>query len=87
MKTNKTNSKSEEIKEIEYQPINLLTSPISTISTLFIILSEQLGKFLKFLVRNKSLIILMIAYIGLSLIQGKHSEVNKENFYTKIFCN
>jgi hypothetical protein len=78
MKSNKTIPKTDINQEKEYKPISLLSNPIETLSTLIVILSEQLAKFIKFLFGHKSLIILLIGYIGLSVFEGKHTEVLNE---------
>jgi hypothetical protein len=71
----KTTQKTDNKEKSEYKQINLLANPILTFSTLFVILSEQVGKFFNFLVSHKSLILIIIGYLGFSLLEGKHSEV------------
>ncbi len=71
----KTSPKTGHKEKSEYKPVNLISNPITTLSTLFAILSEQLLRYIKFLIGHQLLILLLIAYLGLSIFEGRHSEV------------
>ena len=67
---NNTNKENEEYKEV-----SLFTNPISTLSTLLVILYEQFKRFGKFLISNKILLFLGVLYLGLNFVNGPHKEV------------
>jgi hypothetical protein len=77
-------SKTKDIIATEYQPISLFSNPVTTLSTLFVILYEQLLKFFDFLLSHKILIYVLFGYLGLTFFEGKHTEVK---FYSKLNKN
>ena len=65
-------------EEEEYEEISLLKNPITTLSTLLVILYEQLIKFGKFLLTNKIILILGVLYLGLNFVDGPHKQVKEK---------
>jgi hypothetical protein len=61
---------------IEYEEVSLFKNPITVLSTLFVLIFEQIVVFLEFLRRNKILIIGILTYIALNFIEGLHASVN-----------
>jgi hypothetical protein len=72
--SNKKINKEEETEK-EYQEVSLFKNPITTLRYLVLILSEQLVRFLKFLLGNKIILLIAIAYFLLNFGQGPHKEV------------
>jgi hypothetical protein len=70
------NTKQQETEE-EYQEISLFKNPISTFRYLILILTEQLIRFVKFLISNKIILLLAISYFLLNFGEGPHKEVSK----------
>lgn len=71
----KTTPKTQYTEETEYMAVNLLSNPITTLSTLFTIIYEQFVRFVNFLIGHKLLILIIIGYLGLSFFEGRHTEV------------
>jgi hypothetical protein len=59
----------------DYEEVSLFKNPITVLSTLIVIIYEQLVTFLGFLKSHKFLLLIGLAYIGLNFIEGPHSEV------------
>jgi hypothetical protein len=72
--SNKKINKVEETEK-EYQEVSLFKNPITTLRYLVLIVSEQLVRFLKFLISNKIILLIAIAYFLLNFGQGPHKEV------------
>jgi hypothetical protein len=70
------NTKQQETEE-EYQEISLFKNPISTFRYLILILTEQLIRFVKFLISNKIILLFAISYFLLNFGEGPHKEVSK----------
>jgi hypothetical protein len=62
-------------KKEEYKEISLFTSPIQTLKTITVIVSEQLIRFIKYMFSHKLLMILFVVYIVLNLFDGPHKSV------------
>ena len=61
----------------EYEVISLFRNPIETIKYLIVILSEQLIRFLRFLVTHKIIMILGVSYLIMNFLGGPHREVSR----------
>jgi hypothetical protein len=59
----------------KFYEISLFKNPFETIYTLFVIISEQFVRLIRFLIGNKILIILSIGYTALNFMEGPHKEV------------
>ena len=58
-----------------YKDISLLYNPLTTIKYLFLILSEQFIRFIKFLIINKIFLLLGLTYLIMNFFNGPHLAV------------
>jgi hypothetical protein len=63
------------IEKTEYQEISLFKNPIETLTYLVKILSEQIFKFIHFLLTNRIVLLLTITYAVLNFFPGPTKEV------------
>lgn len=59
----------------EFKDISLISNPLTTIKFLFLILSEQLIRFIKFLISNKIFLLLGLTYLIMNFFDGPHLTV------------
>jgi hypothetical protein len=62
-------------EQIEFKETSLISNPFTTIKYLFLILSEQFIKFIKFLISNKIFLLLGLTYLILNFFSGPHLAV------------
>jgi hypothetical protein len=65
---------SKQTENREYKPVNLFRNPITTISTILVILYENLINFLIFLISHKLIMFVLIAYLVMNVVSGAYSD-------------
>ncbi len=75
MSEGKTNLEIQVNEKVEYKNVTLFKNPIIVLSTTILLTYDQFIKILKFFIRYKPFMLIMIMFLISNFIDGPHKEV------------